>query len=258
MPATRLDVTTADGVMDVYLHEPPEAGPAGGPAGGPAPAVIFFADAGGVRPVMQEMAALLCTFGYLVALPNLYYRAGDYEPFDLKTLFKVRSERQRMGRIVGLAGPDGLGRDTGALLDALAARRDRGGERVGCVGYCMGGNWAFRTAVDHPDRVAAMASFHGGFLASDDPASPHRQAGRIRARLYFGVADHDSSCSPESQAQLVTALSEASAGYQLELYAGAGHGFAVPDNLSYSEPAAERHWRRLTTLFAETLRPPGD
>ena len=254
MPATRLDVTTQDGVMDVYLHEPPDAGPAGGPA----PAVIFFADAGGVRPVMQEMAARLAAAGYLVALPNLYYRAGDYEPFDLKTLFKVRSERQRMGRIVGLAGPDGLGRDTGALLDALAARRGRGDERVGCVGYCMGGNWAFRTAVDHPDRVAAMASFHGGFLASDDPASPHRQAGRIRARLYFGVADHDSSCSPESQAQLVTALSEASADYQLELYAGAGHGFAVPDNLSYSEAAADRHWRRLIGLFAETLGPPGD
>jgi carboxymethylenebutenolidase len=244
MPATRLDVTTPDGVMDVYLHEPP--------GGGAAPAVIFFADAGGVRPAMQEMAARLATAGYLVALPNLYYRAGDYEPFDLSTLFSVPSERQRMGRIVGLAGADGLGRDTGALLDALAGQTGRD-EPVGCVGYCMGGNWAFRTAGDHPERVAAMASFHGGFLASDDPASPHRQAGRIRAQLYFGVADHDSSCDPASQAQLITALDEASVGYQLELYPGAGHGFSVPDNNSYSAAAADRHWRRVTALFAETL-----
>ena len=250
MPATRLDVRTPDGTMDVHLYEPP--------GGGAAPAVVFFPDAGGVRPVMQEMAAELATAGYLVALPNLYYRAGHYEPFDISTLFSVPGERQRMGRIMALAGPDGLGRDTGALLDVLAGRPGPG-DQVGCVGYCLGGNWAFRTAVDHPDRVAAAASFHGGFLATDDPASPHRQAGRIRAQLYFGVADHDNSCDPQSQAQLITALDEASVGYQLELYPGAGHGFAVPDNPSYSEPAAARHWRRVTTLFAETLsRPSGD
>ena len=200
MPVTRLDVTTPDGVMDVTLHEPD---------GGPAPAVIFFSDAGGVRPVMQEMAARLASAGYLVAVPNLYYRAGAYEPFDIATLFSVPGERKRMGDIIALAGQHGLDRDTGALLDALAAHPGRQGERVGCVGYCMGGYGAFRTAGAHPDRIAAAASFHGGYLATDDPASPDGQAGRIRARLYFGVADADPSCSPASQAQLVTALSQA-------------------------------------------------
>jgi carboxymethylenebutenolidase len=244
---TQLDVRTPDGTMDVYLHEPP--------GGGPAPAVVFFPDAGGVRPVMQQMAARLASAGYLVAVPNLYYRAGAYEPFDIATLFSVPGERERMRDIIGLAGPDGLAWDTGALLDALAAHPAGRGDQVGCVGYCMGGNWAFSTAGAHPERIAAAASFHGGNLATDDPASPHRRAGDIRAQLYFGVADHDPSCAPDSQAQLITALDEASVGYQLELYPGAGHGFAVPDNPSYSEPAAERHWRRLTTLFAETLVP---
>jgi carboxymethylenebutenolidase len=244
VPGTRLDVTTADGVMDVTLHEP---------GGGQAPVVIFFSDAGGVRPVMQEMASRLASAGYLVAVPNLYYRAGQYEPFDIATLFSVPGERKRMGDIIALAGRDGLERDTGALLDALAGQPGRRGEQVGCVGYCMGGNWAFRTAAAHPDRIAAAASFHGGNLATDDDTSPHRQAGRIRARLYFGVADADPSCSPESQAQLVTALSQAAVGYQLELYPGAQHGFTVPDNPSYDEAAAERHWTRLTTLFTEAL-----
>ena len=163
MPVTTVDVTTPDGVMDVTLHEP---------EGGPAPAVIFFSDAGGVRPVMQEMAARLASAGYLVAVPNLYYRAGAYEPFDIATLFSVPGERKRMGDIIALAGQHGLDRDTGALLDALAAHPGRRGERVGCVGYCMGGYWAFRTAGAHPDRIAAAASFHGGNLATDDPASP--------------------------------------------------------------------------------------
>jgi carboxymethylenebutenolidase len=245
MSATQLAVQTPDGTMDVHLYAPDGFGPA--------PVVIFFADAGGVRPVMGEMAAQLATAGYLVAMPNLYYRAGAYEPFDIATLFSVPGERERMSRIIGLAGQDGLARDTGALLDALAGHPGRLGEQTGCVGYCMGGNWAFRTAAAHPDRIAAAASFHGGNLATDDPASPHRQAGRIRARLYFGVADADQSCSPESQAELVTALSRADVGYQLELYPGARHGFTVPDNPSYDEAAAQRHWARLTTLFAETL-----
>jgi carboxymethylenebutenolidase len=245
MPVTQVDVQTPDGIMDVHLYEPDGFGPA--------PVVIFFADAGGVRPVMGEMAAQLAVAGYLVAMPNLYYRAGAYEPFDIATLFSIPAERDRMRHIIGLAGPDGLAHDTGALLDALASHPGRHGARVGCVGYCMGGNWAFRTAAAHPDRIAAAASFHGGNLATDDPASPHRQAGRIQARLYFGVADGDQSCSPESQAELVTALSRADVGYQLELYPGARHGFAVPDNPSYDEAAAVRHWNRLTTLFAETL-----
>ena len=250
MPAAQLDVRTPDGTMDVTLHAPP--------GGGAAPTVIFFADAGGVRPVMQEMAARLAAAGYRVAVPNLYYRAGAYEPFDVRTLFSDPAERQRMTGIIGLVGPDGLTHDIGALLDALAGQPggQAGGPAdgpVGCVGYCMGGNWAFRTAGAHPSRVAAAASIHGGNLATDDPSSPHRQAGRIRAQLYFGVADHDPSCAPESQAQLITALDQTSVGYQLELYPGAAHGFAVPDNPSYREPAAERHWRRVTTLFAETL-----
>jgi carboxymethylenebutenolidase len=216
MTATQIAVPTQDGTMDVHLYAPDEFGPA--------PAVIFFADAGGVRPVMGEMAAQLATAGYLVAMPNLYYRAGAYEPFDITTLFSIPSERERMRHIIGLAGPDGLAQDTGTLLDALAGHPGRAGEQVGCVGYCMGGNWAFR----------------------------------IAARLYFGVADHDGSCDPESQAELVTALSRAGVGYQLELYLGAQHGFAVPDNPSYDETAAQRHWARLTTLFAETLGQPGD
>ena len=250
MPVTQLPVPTPDGTMDVHLYAPDGFGAA--------PAVIFFADAGGVRPVMGEMAAQLATAGYLVAMPNLYYRAGAYEPFDITTLFSIPSERERMRHIIGLAGQDGLAHDTGALLDELDGHPARAGTKVGCVGYCMGGNWAFRTAAAHPDRVAAAASFHGGNLATDDPGSPHRQAGRVAAWLYFGVADHDGSCDPESQAELVTALSRAGVGYQLELYPGAGHGFSVPDNPSYREPAAERHWRRVTALFAETLGQPGD
>ena len=127
MPVTQLPVPTPDGTMDVHLYAPDGFGAA--------PAVIFFADAGGVRPVMGEMAAQLATAGYLVAMPNLYYRAGAYEPFDIATLFSVPGERERMSRIIGLAGQDGLAHDTGALLDALAGHPGRRGEQECVCGY---------------------------------------------------------------------------------------------------------------------------
>ena len=245
MPVTTVDVTTPDGVMDVTLHEP---------EGGPAPAVIFFSDAGGVRPVMQEMAARLASAGYLVAVPNLYYRAGSYEPFDIATLFTVPGERERMQAIIALAGPDGLTHDTGALLDELARQPGRQDQRVGAVGYCMGGNWAFRTAAAHPDRIAAAASFHGGRLAvAGDPSSPHLLADRITATVYVAGAAADSSFTAGQAGLLESALTDAGVDHTVEFYP-ARHGFAVPDNPTYDAEASARHWQALHGLYQSRLR----
>ena len=112
----------------------------------------------------------------------------------------------------------------------------------------MGGRLAFAAAGAHPARVAAMACIHGANLAVDEPTSPHLQAGKIRARLYFGVADNDASCTPEAQAKLKAALDAAGVRHELEVYAGALHGFAVPDSPKYDEVAAERHWEKVLAL----------
>lgn len=251
MIRSKLDVRAADGVMDVYLHRPE-----GRADEAPAPTVIMFPDAGGVRPAMHEMAARLASHGYLVALPNVLYRAGAFAPFDFKTVFTDPVERARLGGIMKQADLVSVMRDTEALLDALARDPDARAAQVGCVGYCMGGRMAFAAAGAHPTRIAAAASIHGGNLANDDPASPHLQAGKIRARLYFGVADKDQSCTPEAQARLKAALDEAKVRYQLELYPGAMHSFAVSDSPVYDEAAAERQWERVLALFAETLEGP--
>ncbi len=245
MSGTRLDVRTADGVMDVYLHRP--AG------GGEAPAVILYPDAGGVRASMHGMAERLASHGYLVALANVLYRAGEFAPFDLRTVFSDPAERARIMAILQQADVVSVMRDTGALLDALANEPGARRGPVGCVGYCLGGRLAFAAAGAHPARVGAAASIHGGHLATDDPASPHLQAGKIKARLYFGVADDDQSCTPESQAKLRAALDEAGVRYELEVYAGALHGFAVADSPRYDEAAAERQWEKVIALFGEAL-----
>ncbi len=245
MSETRLDVRTDDGVMDVYLHRPASAGPA--------PVVIFYPDAGGVRRSQQQMAERLASHGYLGVLVNTLYRAGAFAPFDIATTFSAPPERERLMGIMKLATGDAVMRDTRALLDVLASEPGAGTGPIGTIGYCMGGRLAFIAAGAIPDRVAAAASIHGGHIAVDDPSSPHLQAAKIRAKLYFGVADNDGSCTPESQAKLEAALDAARVRYQLEVYPGALHGFAVPDFPWYDEAAAEQHWARVTALFAETL-----
>lgn len=252
MTVSKLDVRTDDGVMDAYLHLPPGQPAAGGAA---LPTVIMYADAFGVRPVAHAMADRLASAGYAVVLPNVAYRTPEAGPFDAATAFSDPETRAQLGAVMQKANPTAVMRDTAALLTALDDIPEVSSEKVGTIGYCMGGRLAFSAAGAHPDRVAAAASFHGGRLAvDDDPDSPHKRAANVSARLYFGVADEDGSCTPEDQARLAAALDAAKVDYRLELYPGALHGFAVNDMPVYDEAAATRHWERATELFDATLK----
>jgi carboxymethylenebutenolidase len=240
--------------MDVHLHLPDGQPDAGGPG---QPAVIMFPDAYGVRDVMDRMAQRLADLGYAVALPNLYFRTPGAGPFDANTTFSDPAGRARLGAAMGPAN-EGAMRATAALLAALTDVPAAKADKVGTIGYCNGGRLSFLAAGTFPDRVAAAASIHGGRLAvEDDPNSPHRLAGRIQARLYFGVADEDRSCTPADQARLTAALGEAKVDYQLELNPGARHGYAVADHDVYDEKAAERHWERTAELFGAALKAAG-
>ncbi len=240
-----LDLQTADGVSHGVIF---------GDAGGPRPGILLYTDAFGVRPSMQEMAERLARLGHLVLLPNLFYRAGDYPPFDVRTAFSDPPERDRLMTLIRALTPERIGADADAYLGALAASPGVRRDRVAVVGYCMGGRLAYLTAALHPDRVRAAASFHGGGLVTDAPDSPHRLADRIRGAVYLAVADQDRGCTPEHQGALAAALGAADVAYAIELYRGKRHGFAVSDHPGAHDPDAEaRHWRRLEAFFGEAL-----
>ena len=126
--------------------------------------------------------------------------------------------------------------------------------KIGVVGYCYTGGVAMRTAAALPERVAAAASFHGGGLATDAPASPHLLLPRIQAQLYFGHAVRDRSMPEEAIRKLDAALVEWGGVYQSEVYDGAYHSWTVPDSPVYNQPQAERAFSKLTELFARALR----
>ena len=121
------------------------------------------------------------------------------------------------------------------------------------MGYCFTGQMALRMAAAAPDRIAAAASFHGGFLVTDRPDSPHKQLPRVKARLYFGHAVEDSSATPEQIGVLEQALRDWHGAFQSEVYDGASHGWTTPGRPVYNELQAERAFEKLVELFDATL-----
>ena len=244
MPNITDTVTTQDGTCTVHLFTPD--------GDGPWPGVVMYPDAGGVRDTFYEMAAKLAGFGYAVLLPDVYYRSGDWAPFDMSTAFSDEQERKRLMSMIGSVTPMKMAIDAEAFFDYLAGRFDVRGETFGTTGYCKGGRTSLVVASRLPDRVVAAASFHGGGLVTDSPDSPHLWADRIRAAVYVGGAENDASFTADHAEQLDKALTAAGVEHTIEPYP-AGHGFAVPDNPPYDAAAAERHWTATRDFFGAKL-----
>ncbi|MEZ2333600.1 dienelactone hydrolase family protein [Mesorhizobium sp. RCC_202] len=242
MAKQQIEIETRDGKAKAGLFRPSGAAKAG---------VIVYMDAFGPRPVLDQMAGRLAGHGYAVLVPDLFHRNAPYGPFDAKTAFTVEETKTRLMALVSGTTQEMTIRDSEAFLDALKAEGIDG--PVGVVGYCMGGARALNAAATYPDRIAAAASFHGGNLASEAPDSPHRKAASIEARVYVGTAGVDRSFPPEQSARLAEALRVAEVDHVIENYVGVGHGWCVPDHSVYDEVGAERHWKRLTAFFGETL-----
>jgi carboxymethylenebutenolidase len=229
------------------------------PDGGTHPGVLFYMDAFGLRPQLNQMAERLASHGYVVLVPNVFYRHGRAplvaDPPDLLRPENHPKMIEALAPFLRSMDPLDAMRDAGAYLDFLAAQASVADGPVGVTGYCMGGALALRTAGSFPERVAAAAIFHGGNLATDAEDSPHLLADRIRGELYFGHADQDRSMPEEQIHRLDAALDVAGSHYRSEVYAGAMHGFTMADTAAYDEVAAERHWTELLGLLDRVLSP---
>jgi len=241
----RVELGTGDGVLDLHVFTPD-----GTP--GPWPAVVLYMDAFGVRPALAGMAQRLASAGYVVALPNLYYRT-PFEPFAPNVVATEGPERERFKSMIASINHAMVMADTRIVIEWLDRQPTVRHTVLGALGYCMGGGYALSAAGTFPDRVAVAASFHGGSLATDKPDSPHRLAPAMRARVYIGAAEIDASFPPDQQVRLGQALTEAGVRHAIEIYAKAKHGFAVNGHIVYDHDAAELHWQRLLDLFKETL-----
>jgi len=236
-----VDIMTPDGTADCYFVHP---------ASGTAPGVLVWPDIFGLRPAFRQMGKRLAESGYSVLVVNPFYRTkraptaekGAATPIpQLLPLAQSLNETTHMTDAKAFI----------AWLDRQpSVARTR---KMGTQGYCMGGPMAFRTAAAVPDRIGAVASFHGGGLVTDMPNSPHLQASRSKAQFLIEIAENDDKRSPNEKNVLKETFAKANLPAEIEVYAGAAHGWCPPDSQVYNEAAAEKAWSRLLALYQKAL-----
>jgi carboxymethylenebutenolidase len=245
MNPQQVSIQTKDGICKASVLKPEGKGKW--------PAVIFYMDGFGIRPAMVQMADHIAKQGYVVLLPDLYYRHGAYGPFVPSEVLKG-DFRATIGPMMACTDNVKAAEDTAAFLSYLDSRDDVAGKKVGTVGFCMGGGMAITAAGFYPDRVAAAASFHGGRLATDEPTSPHLFVPKIKGEVYVAGADKDHGYPPEMAQKLEEVLNKAGVRHKSEIYTDKLHGWMKPDMPVFDAQAAERGWKELFALYARTLR----
>jgi carboxymethylenebutenolidase len=234
-------VTTPDGTADCYFVHP---------ASGAAAGVLVWPDIFGLRPAFRQMGKRLAESGYSVLVVNPFYRVkkaptapnGAATPIaDVRPLAQGLNETTHMSDAKAFI----------AWLDQQASVAKN--RKVGTQGYCMGGPIAFRTAAAVPDRVGAVASFHGGGLVTDQPNSPHLQAAKTKAQFLIAIAANDDQRAPKDKEILKETFAKVSLPAEIEVYEGAAHGWCPPDSGVYNQAQAEKAWSRLLALYGKAL-----
>jgi carboxymethylenebutenolidase len=250
---TDVTVKTADGMCDAALYHP--AGPKNG-KGGTWPAVLIWTDIFGLRPAFRDMGKRLAAQGYVVLVPNPFYRTRKAPVFEegMKFDFNNPEDRAKLPPLTGPLTPEAVTRDAAAHLAFLDAQKVTNKKaKAGVQGYCMGGPMTMRTAAALPARIGAGGSFHGGGLVTDKPDSPHLLVPQIKARYYFGIASNDDQKQPDAKDKLKAAFAAVNRPAKIEVYDGALHGWCVPGSAVYNQSAAEKAWGELLALYKSAL-----
>ena len=242
---TDVRVKTAEGVIDAVLVYPDGRRKW--------PGVLMWPDIFGLRPVFREMARRLAASGYVVLVPNPFYRAGAAPVVTGKVNTADRSAMAPLMEYRKALTDDRVAMDAAALVGFLDRQRQVDPRKgIGVQGYCMGGPLSFRTAAVRANRVRAVGSFHGGGLVTKDPNSPHLLIPKTRAAFLVAIAQNDDRKEPASKDVLKSAFAAAKKKAMVDVYSG-DHGWCVPGSQAYNQAAAERAWGDLLRLYKSAL-----
>jgi carboxymethylenebutenolidase len=246
-PVTERDITvkTPDGNADAALFYPAVRGKW--------PAVLMWPDILGLRPVFREMGKRLAAQGYVVLVPNPYYRTAKAPvvtgPFD----FNNQADMKRIFAFRNGVTDAMVDTDSAAFVDFLDAQLQTDIHRKAAVqGFCMSGPFAFRTAAVRANRIAAVGTFHPAALVTDQPSSPHLLIPRTKAAYLVLIAHNDAEKMPKEKPDLDAAFAAAHRPAHVEVYP-ADHGWTVAGSATYNEQQAERAWGELLPFLRRNL-----
>ncbi len=242
-----VDVKTPDGTADAALFYPKGKGKW--------PAVLIWTDIFGLRPVFRDMGRRLAAQGYVVLVPNPFYRKGRAAGLADGLDFSKPDDRAKLMALAGtISGSGAVENDAPAFLAFLDAQPQTDKKKkAGTQGYCMGGPLVYRTAAILPDRIGGAVTCHGGGLVTKTPASPHLLIPKIKAEIYSAVAANDDKNAPTDKDVLKKAFADAGKKATVLVYDDCQHGWCVKGSAVYNEVGAEKAWAELTALYKRNL-----
>ena len=240
-----VNIKTPDGTADCYFVHPSSA---------TAPGVLVWPDIFGLRPAFRQMGKRLAEAGYSVLVVNPFYRGKKAPVVPEGASFANEAVRNSVMPLAQALNATTHMADAKAFVAWLDTQPSVSKTRkIGTTGYCMGGPIVMRTAAAVPDRVGAGASFHGGGLVTQAADSPHLLVPQMKAQFLFAVAENDDMRDPEAKNVLRDTYAKAKLPAEIEVYAGAAHGWCPPDSQVYNQAQAEKAWSRLLVLFGKAL-----
>jgi carboxymethylenebutenolidase len=223
---------TASGVMRVYV-----SGPGGA---GPFPGVVVIHNQGGVAEILH-IADQIASAGYVAAAPDMYYRDGD----GCHDAAPIRRSRLRDDTVI---------QDVNTSVDFLKGQKEVSRERVGILGFCMGGRVTYLMAAANAGlRVAVMYYGGGIFLPWGNNVSPFERTAEIHCPIMGHFGDEDQNPSPADVRRLDAELTKHGKAHEFYSYHGAGHAFMNKSRDTYREHAVEAAWPRTLEFFARHL-----
>jgi len=239
----RVEIPVDGGRMPAFLARPA--------AGGPHPAVIVYMEIFGVNSHIRDVTERVAREGYVAVAPNYFWRTAA----DLDLGYDEAGFQEGFAHMQRLRAEEMVA-DARAVLRWLRQGENVRGDRVGCMGFCIGGHMAYLTACE--TDVAATASFYGGGIAGPEgpggAPSTLERTGKIRGRILCFFGEKDSFIPLDQVERIKAALNEHEVRYEVVVYDEADHGFFCDQRGSHDREAAGDAWKRTLRLFAEELQ----
>ena len=228
--------TTSDGsLMRMYISAPQDAAPV--------PALVVMQHQGGVDEFVQRTTERLAVAGFAAAAPDLYHRDGP----DCKDDIVTRRSRLSDRRIIN---------DIAAVVAFLQNDGNVDPNRIGIIGFCMGGRLAYLGAAANPAFKACVAYYPGNTFRAwgRDLPSPFERTRDIRCPVQGHFGASDGNPSPADMAQLDQELNKHGKIHEFHSYENAGHAFLDFTKESYRKDADETSWPRTLDFLSRHLK----
>jgi carboxymethylenebutenolidase len=239
----RVQIPLEDGSqMGGYLARPSESGAH--------PAVVVYMEIFGINSHIRDVTERVAREGYVALAPDYFHRTGP----GIELGYDDAGFAKGM-ELLNQLKADEMIADARASQLWLQSRSDVRGDRIGCMGFCIGGHMTYLTACETPVRAAA-AFYGGGIAAPEGPGgapSTLRRTSGIRGRILCLFGEKDSFI-PLDQVEAIRAeLKKQGVDHETVVYPGADHGFFCDQRAAYQKAAADDAWTRAKALFQDRL-----